>query len=43
MPKRNTSEHSTTYAERYADEKLTDGKQSVFALDSPPTTADRGM
>ena len=36
MPKRNTSEHSTNYAERYADENLSDSKQSGFALDHSP-------
>ena len=36
MPKRNTLEDSTTYAERYADENLSDRKQSGFALDHPP-------
>ena len=41
MPKRNTLEDSTTYAERYADENLRDRKQSGFALDHPPTTGAR--
>ena len=36
MPKKNTSEHSTSYAERYADEAVSDSKQSNFALDHPP-------
>ena len=36
MPKRNTSEHSTGYAEQYADETLNDKKQSNFELDYPP-------
>ena len=36
MPKKNTSEHSTSYAERYADETVGDSKQSNFALDHPP-------
>ena len=31
-----TSEHSTSYAERYADETVSDSKQSNFALDHPP-------
>ena len=36
MPKRNASEHSTSYAESYADETVSDSKQSNFALDHPP-------
>ena len=36
MPKKNASEHSTSYAERYADETVSDSKQSNFALDHPP-------
>ena len=36
MPKNNASEHSTSYAERYADEAVSDSKQSNFALDHPP-------
>ena len=36
MPKRNTSEHSTGYAEQYADETLSDSKQSNSELDHPP-------
>ena len=36
MPKRHASEHSTSYAERYADEAVSDSKQSNFALDHPP-------
>ena len=36
MPKRNTSEHSSGYAEQYADETMDDRKQSNFALDHPP-------
>ena len=36
MPKKHTSEHSTSYAERYADETVSDSKQSNFALDHPP-------
>ena len=36
MPKRHASEHSTSYAERYADETVSDSKQSNFALDHPP-------
>ena len=36
MPKRTTSEHSTSYAERYADEAVSDSKQSNFALEHPP-------
>ena len=36
MPKKNASEHSTSYAESYADETVSDSKQSNFALDHPP-------
>ena len=36
MPKKNASEHSTSYAERYADETVSDSKQSNFELDHPP-------
>ena len=36
MPKKHASEHSTSYAERYADETVSDSKQSNFELDHPP-------
>ena len=36
MPKKNASEHSTSYAESYADETVSDSKQSNFVLDHPP-------
>ena len=36
MPKKSASEHSTSYAESYADETVGDSKQSNFALDHPP-------
>ena len=36
MPKRNSADHSTGYSERYADETVSDSKQSNFALDHPP-------
>ena len=35
MPKRNASAHSTTYADKYADEQLDDSKQSEYAADHP--------
>ena len=36
MPKRNSADHSTGYSERYADETVSDSKQSSFALDHLP-------